>query len=558
MAFLSDLKWINGAWVDDYANDTIYGTAENDNVALHGGNDFFNDISGGDDTVNDFSGGGPSGNDVISTGLGNDVVYSSLDSQNAYYGGLGTDHLMFIDSKSGVRVDFAMGTAQNVGFGLVTQIVGFESLAGSIYADVIYGDAGSNTVSGYLGDDLIDGKAGDDRLGGDIGIDQVFGGDGNDYVFGNLGNDYVYGEAGADNVRGDQGDDRVSGGAGDDTLFGDDDNDTMYGDADWDYMYGGTGNDVMFGGTGTDNMMGGDDSDTLEGGADADGLTGGAGNDKFILRTRADSPAATPDLITDFQRGLDKIDVSLIDARDTVAGNQDFTFIGASNFTAAGQLRAAYSASQGVTIVSLNTDNDSFAEMAVYLTGNVTLTATDFSGATAAIAGTSGANTLNGGIDNDVIFGLAGNDKLNGGAGGDHITGGKGRDIMTGGSGADDFDFNSAKEMGRTSSSRDRITDFKHGTDNIDLSTIDANGSAAGNAAFKFLAKEGASFTGVKGQLHWLQIDVAGTANDKTLIEGDVNGDRHADFQIEPHRLEDYSPSATSSFSSKSPLAAGE
>jgi Ca2+-binding RTX toxin-like protein len=149
------------------------------------------------------------------------------------------------------------------------------------------------------------------------------------------------------------------------------------------------------------------------------------------------------------------------------------------------------------------------------------------------IKGTSGNDTLTGGSDIDYIFGLDGNDTLFGLGNNDILTGGKGRDVMTGGAGDDDFDFNSIVETGKTASTRDVIKDFVHLHDNIDLSTIDANGSAAGNTAFKFLATKGAAFTGVKGQLHWLQINVAGTANDKTIIEGDINGDKVADFQIE-------------------------
>src|SRR5690349_19370886 len=50
---------------------------------------------------------------------------------------------------------------------------------------------------------------------------------------------------------------------------------------------------------------------------------------------------------------------------------------------------------------------------------------------------------------------------------------------------------------------------------------------------FAFLAAKGAAFTGVKGQIHWFQENPAGTANDKTMVEGDINGDKHADFAIE-------------------------
>ncbi len=148
------------------------------------------------------------------------------------------------------------------------------------------------------------------------------------------------------------------------------------------------------------------------------------------------------------------------------------------------------------------------------------------------INGTSGKNVLTGGRDIDKIFGFASNDTLFGLGNNDILTGGTGQDIMYGGAGLDDFDFNSYLETGKTAATRDIIKDFVHLQDDIDLSTIDANGSAAGHT-FKFLAAKGAAFTGVKGQLHWLQINVAVTASDKTIIEGDINGDRKADFQIE-------------------------
>jgi serralysin len=70
------------------------------------------------------------------------------------------------------------------------------------------------------------------------------------------------------------------------------------------------------------------------------------------------------------------------------------------------------------------------------------------------------------------------------------------------------------------------IVDFGVG-DDIDLSTIDANDAAAGNTAFSFLTASGAAFTGVAGQLRWQNF------SSLTLVEGDINGDRVADFQIQ-------------------------
>ena len=89
---------------------------------------------------------------------------------------------------------------------------------------------------------------------------------------------------------------------------------------------------------------------------------------------------------------------------------------------------------------------------------------------------------------------------------------------MARGSVRDIFDYNNINETGKTASTRDKITDFRYLVDDIDLSTIDAGGSACGNAKFAFLAAANAAFTGVKGELHWFQANASGTANHKTIV----------------------------------------
>jgi serralysin len=74
------------------------------------------------------------------------------------------------------------------------------------------------------------------------------------------------------------------------------------------------------------------------------------------------------------------------------------------------------------------------------------------------------------------------------------------------------------------SARRDVITDFERGLDEIDLSGIDAKKGGADNA-FKWIGNS--AFHGKAGELHYLK--KAGFL----LVEGDINGDRKADFQIE-------------------------
>lgn len=78
------------------------------------------------------------------------------------------------------------------------------------------------------------------------------------------------------------------------------------------------------------------------------------------------------------------------------------------------------------------------------------------------LLGHNGNDTITGTAVDDHINGAGGNDTLRGGAGDDLIVDGPGQDVLTGGAGADRFVF---VRDGLT----DRITDFKLGTDRLDL-----------------------------------------------------------------------------------------
>lgn len=154
------------------------------------------------------------------------------------------------------------------------------------------------------------------------------------------------------------------------------------------------------------------------------------------------------------------------------------------------------------------------------------------------LTGNDGIDTLNGGdnndkldggLGNDTVKGDAGNDLVVGGDGLDNLYGGLGKDTLTGGAGADKFFFTAATDSNGTG--RDTITDFVRLTDKIDVSGVDANTKVAGNQAFTW--KGTAAFTGVAGQLHYKLMDGVGTVNDKTIIEGDLDGNKIADFYIE-------------------------
>jgi len=162
------------------------------------------------------------------------------------------------------------------------------------------------------------------------------------------------------------------------------------------------------------------------------------------------------------------------------------------------------------------------------------------------LTATRGNDTLIGTNNGETISGLGGNDRIVANGGNDILIGGLGADRLTGGLGRDVFDFNSINDSAPRQSGmvnnasfspiagqglRDIITDFTRGQDKIDLSTIDVNTNVGGNQAFVWRGT--GSFTGAPGQLIERHFNPAGTANDKTIIYGDINGDHRADFQIE-------------------------
>ncbi len=92
---------------------------------------------------------------------------------------------------------------------------------------------------------------------------------------------------------------------------------------------------------------------------------------------------------------------------------------------------------------------------------------------------------------------------------------------MRGGPGADRFGFIAITESPR-GLNRDIIADFSRTQlDIIDLSKIDADiDGTSGNQAFKFIGA--AAFSGIDGQLRF----------SGGIVQGDVNGDRVADFEL--------------------------
>ncbi|MBD1203146.1 MAG: M10 family metallopeptidase C-terminal domain-containing protein [Rhodobacteraceae bacterium] len=197
--------------------------------------------------------------------------------------------------------------------------------------DTILAGAGDDSVSGGTGDDLIEGQSGQKRFWGGLGNDRLFGGSGQDRLLGEAGSDVIQGAAGADIVD------------------------------------GGDGDDLLFGGLGRDRLSGGGGNDRLNGGLGQDVLTGGAGADVFIFTSPATAGSGRgADTITDFQTGVDRIDLSAFDT----------AFAGTRGLLGGGQRSFWFDAASGRLLGDQN--GDGAADWAIALTGVTRVSAQDF------------------------------------------------------------------------------------------------------------------------------------------------------------------------------------
>jgi Ca2+-binding RTX toxin-like protein len=155
------------------------------------------------------------------------------------------------------------------------------------------------------------------------------------------------------------------------TLTGGTGNDTISGLGGHDWLYGGAGNDKITGGTGNDDLFGGAGADVFDYN-NINESTPGAGEGKR-------------DFIHDFQVGVDKIDLSTIDARAGGSSNQAFIFLGEGTFgsdSAQTRLLKYHYEIDGDghynTIIEGTTDTTAGVDLQISLLGRHALTADDF------------------------------------------------------------------------------------------------------------------------------------------------------------------------------------
>jgi serralysin len=136
--------------------------------------------------------------------------------------------------------------------------------------------------------------------------------------------------------------------------------------------------DDLRGGTNNDTIRGDDGNDRLTGGNGRDLLTGGANAVIFDFNTFGESVVgANRDQILDFSRAqADRIDLSTIDAKTGIDGNQKFTFIGTQAFHGVkGELRFKDLGANGVVQGDVNGNGTADFEIRVIVG---TMLAADF------------------------------------------------------------------------------------------------------------------------------------------------------------------------------------
>ena len=373
--------------------------------------------SAGDDLLN-----GEAGADVIRGGGGADQLSGGADADIFVYEQLGDSSAAAFDTIAGFasgadRIDLTALAVQSVslqsgaGFTMLnavtatgTLVVRVEgalaqadlilaniaSLAGTAGADTLRATAGGTSLTGGDGDDTLIGGAGNDRLDGGVGGDIMLGGRGDDTYtvdFNNITADFIRELEG-------EGRDTVEVHHHDYYYMPPNVEDALSFDPQYTYIYGNgldnrmTGNDVIntfIAGGGNDVLIGGGGDDRLQGDGGSDRLTGGSGADLFMFvkvddsqvwAPRSDGKKVTPDVITDFAPGIDKIDLSWINADSAHAANQPFAFIGTSAFSGhAGELR--YEMRGGQAHIYGDVNGDAVADLHI-IALTPTLAAADF------------------------------------------------------------------------------------------------------------------------------------------------------------------------------------
>ncbi len=458
------------------------------------------------------------------------IVGGDGAGNDRYIGGAGVDTIRYTSALAGITVNLSASTNQakstlsgdRAGIG-IDQLSDIENIIAGNYNDVLRGNGSNNQIEAGSGNDTINGGTGTDTLIGGLGNDILIGGGGADVMWGGEGDDVYH----VDNLN-----DRTLEAVSDTDVpldiqryfevwlqsnptwleengFGgiqlqvitsseiftglqfsnpgkasgfdywyriisesidDGGEDLVYSSVTW--SLGKNVENLSLTGSAAINGTGNTLNNVITGNSGNNTLSGGTGTDTLIGGLGNDT------YITD---GVDTITEAASAGTDTVQSSANHT-------------------------LAANVEN-------LTLTGS------------SAINGTG--NSLN-----NVLTGNSGNNTLSGGTGTDTLVGGLGNDRLTGGSDNDSFVFNTVAETGITATASDVITDFVRGQDKINLSAIDAFAGSA-NVNDTFVWRGTAAFNNAtQGEVRFQRFDVAGTANDHTMVWIDNDADTAVEMAI--------------------------
>ncbi len=282
--------------------------------------------------------------------------------------------------------------------------------------------------------------------------------------------------------------------------------------------------DVLTGADGDDTFIALAGNDIVDGGGGVDTLNGGAGNDRLILGSGAsgstiDGGADTDTLVV----------TSTVTSLAGLLGIEALELVGGAGVTLTGSQIATGLASNvaisGTGSLTVNMDAGiSFLSRSFAFSGSGVTVTVNGSSVRDVIKGGPTAHIINGGDGNDQIRGGTSSDIINGGNGDDKIIGNGGADIITGGAGSDQFRYLFDFETG-LGAAADRITDYQIGVDKFNFFLFDTNANIAGVQGFAFVGNNAFSGGGA-AQLRYTN------SGADLLVQGDINGDGFADFEI--------------------------
>jgi serralysin len=406
-------------------NDTLTGTSGANQLHGQDGNDV---IKGGGG--NDFLDGG-NGNDILVSSIwdastldggAGDDTFKGSGASDVLIGGSGSDtadfsHMGFVTITLGDPIPYWAGSedphAQFISIENLTGAAGQDNLIGGGGADIMYGGADNDAYYVDNAGDIVWEYAGEGTgdyviasasyaltAGSEIEQLQVDSSVGTAAInlTGNEFNNFIFGSSGDNVINGGGGADYMSGGKGNDTYFVDNVGDTLFENGDIhstpenesegfdtvltsvNFNVGlyseievlqaiGTATVALTGSLDNNRIIGNDGINVIDGSYGKDTMTGGGAGDAFLWKSVDEIGLFNfdPDIITDFNTAEDVLHFTNIDANETVAGNQDFTFIGTAAFTAPGQINWVTNGTD--TFIQLNTNADLTVDGIIQLNG---------------------------------------------------------------------------------------------------------------------------------------------------------------------------------------------